>query len=177
MSITAVLFRSKYGASREYALMLGRKIQAEVVENEGLTAELVAEFDTLVLIGGVYAGRISGLDFLRKNRRALEGRRFAVFAVGASPECEENDGTLFRRNMKGELDGIPLFYGRGAFDESVLTLMDKGIVGMARKAAEMTKDSDRSPLDRAILEASAAPVSWVSENYLDPLVSYLSGAF
>ena len=56
MAKRAVVFRSKYGASKEYALALGRMIQAEVIENDGLTPQLVDEFDSIALVGGVYAG-------------------------------------------------------------------------------------------------------------------------
>ena len=67
MAKTAVLFRSKYGASKEYALLLGKKLNAEVIENEGLIPKLVEEFDAMVLIGGVYAGKISGIEFWKKH--------------------------------------------------------------------------------------------------------------
>ena len=174
MAKTAVLFRSKYGASKQYALMLGRKVSAEVVENEGLTPQLVEEFDTIVVIGGVYAGRVSGLDFLRKNLRALPGRRFAVLAVGATPDSPDNTAELVKRNMKGDLEGIPLYYGRGAFDEGALSFVDKGLCGVLRKAAEKMRPEERSPLE-SVLSDAVSPVSWVDEAYLAPVISFLSG--
>ncbi len=172
MAKTAVVFRSKYGASKEYALLLGKKISAVVIENEGLTPKLVDEFDTIILIGGVYAGRIVGIEFLKKNIKEFKDKRLAVFAVGASPSSDENTEILRKKNLRS-MEMLPLFYGRGAFDESLLSFVDKNLLSVVRRAAEKTKPEKRSDLDKVILD-TVSPANWVDESYLVPLLSYLS---
>ena len=169
MAKTAVLFRSKYGASKEYALLLGKRLNAEVIENEGLIPKLVEEFDAMVLIGGVYAGRISGIEFWKKHFDDFSDKRLAVFAVGAAPDSPDNIETLRKHNLKGRMDRLPLFYGRGSFDESALTFMDKNLLNLVRKSAQKAKPEKRSPLDNVLLEVSEA-VSWVDESYLDQVI-------
>ncbi|MBO8435430.1 MAG: flavodoxin [Spirochaetes bacterium] len=171
MSKTAVLFRSKYGATKEYSLQLGRSIQAEVVENYGLTPELVKDFDVLILAGGVYAGKINGLDFLKRNYPELQGKRIAVLAIGAAPDSDENTESLYKGNLKGKLENIPLFYARGAFDKDSLSSMDKLLFSMVKKAAEKEKPEKRTPLETVILETEEA-VSWVDFSSLDSLIDF-----
>ena len=173
MSKTAVVFRSKYGASKEYSLLLGESLAAEVIENEGLTSHLVDEFDTIILVGGVYAGKITGIEFLKKYIGDFSSKRLAVFAVGASPMSIEMLDSLKKKNLKGRLEAIPLFYGRGAFDESALSFMDKNLLSVARKAAEKTKPEKRNDLDKILLETTES-VSWVDESFLSPLISFIS---
>ncbi len=170
MSRIAVVFRSKYGASKEYALALGKRLSAEVIENEGLTAHLVEEFDSIILIGGVYAGKITGLEFMKKYIGDFSEKRLAVFAVGAAPESEDNISDLRKHNMKGRMEMIPLYYGRGAFNEGALSFVDRNLLSIVRKAAEKTRPEKRTPLDNVLLETKGAE-SWIDERYLDPLVS------
>ena len=172
MAKRAVVFRSKYGASKEYALALGRMIQAEVIENDGLTPQLVDEFDSIALVGGVYAGKITGLDFFRKNAADFSSKRLAVFAVGAAPDSHENTEDLRKRNMKGRLESVPVYYGRGSFDEAALTFVDRNLLAIVRKAAARTNPEKRSPLDNVIL-GTTEPVSWVDESYLSGIAGYM----
>ena len=172
MAKRAVVFRSKYGASKKYALALGRMIQAEVIENDGLTPQLVEEFDSIALVGGVYAGKITGLDFFRKNAVDFSSKRLAVFAVGAVPDSLENTEDLRKRNMKGRLSSVPVYYGRGAFDEAVLTFVDRNLLSIVRKAASRTAPEKRTPLDNVIL-GTTEPVSWIDESYLSGVAGYM----
>ena len=172
MGRTAVLFRSRYGASKQYALMLGRKLNAEVVENEGLTPQLLSSFDTLILVGGVYSGKIAGIELFAKYRNDFSDKSLFVFAVGISPDSPENTELLRKHNLRGALEAVPLFYGRGSFDESVLSFIDRNVVTLARKAAAKAKPEKRSPLEKAFVETEKK-IQWVDESYLEPLCKLL----
>ncbi len=175
MSKTAVVFRSKYGASKAYSLILGKRIPAVVIENEGLTPHLVEEFDTIILVGGVYAGKITGIDFLKKYADDFSSKRIAVFAVGASPVSDDTIDSIKKRNLKGKLETVPLFYGRGALDEEQLSFMDKNLLSVVRRSAEKTKPEKRSDLEKIILE-TAGSADWMDESYLEPLIEFISQA-
>ncbi len=167
---TAIVFRSRYGASKEYAHMLGKRMAAEIVENEGLTPQLLSPFDCLVLIGGVYAGKISGIELFAKNKRAFEGKKLAVFAVGASPASEEIIQDLKKHNLRGE--SIPIFYGRGAFCDDSLSFVDRNLVSLIRRGAEKRKPEKRTELENVILEAGNS-CNWIDEAFLGPVEEFL----
>ena len=85
MTDTLILFRSKYGASRQYAQWLHEQIPSELAEQSSIKPQNLKAYSQIVLFGGIYAGSIAGVTFLIKHRELLAGKTLAVFAVGASP--------------------------------------------------------------------------------------------
>ena len=170
MSETAVLFRSKYGASRKYALMLKERIGADAIENENMKPELIRDFSNIVIIGGVYRDRINGLDFIRRFRRDLLDKNIFVFAVGCMEFSTEYIARLRRVNG---LDDIPLFYGRGEMDLRTLSFADRFMINAIRKMAGRRTPEELTDIEKTVIEA-AGGASWVDGRYLDPIVDYLS---
>lgn len=170
MSETAILFRSKYGASRKYALMLKERTGADAIENENMKAELIRDYSTIILVGGVYADRINGLDFIRRFRGSLSDKRLYVFAVGGTEFSPEYIAKL--RKVNG-LDDIHMYYGRGEINMDTLSFFDKRLIGLLRRMVKRKPESEWTLTEKAIAE-SEGNVSWVDERYLDPVVDFIS---
>ena len=85
MKKVLVLVQSKYGASRQYARWLAERIASDLAETKNFDPKNFDRYARIVLVGGVYAGTVAGVDFLKKHRARLNGKMIAVFAVGASP--------------------------------------------------------------------------------------------
>ena len=95
-----ILYRSKYGATRKYAQWLKEATGFDCMETKKADAKTAQNYDTLILMGGVYAGGIAGLDFLKKNYALIKGKRILLFAVGASPYDEKAFTEGIQRNLK-----------------------------------------------------------------------------
>lgn len=54
--------------------------------------------------------------------------------MGASPYDEKAVADVKAQNLKEELKDIPLFYGRGAWDEEAMSLPDRMLCRMLQKA-------------------------------------------
>ena len=160
--------------------MLKERTGADAIENENMKAELIRDFSTIILIGGVYADRINGLDFIRKFRGSLSDKRLYVFAVGGTEFSPEYIAKL--RKVNG-LDDIPMSYGRGEINEDALSFLDRRLMGLLRRdrrlmglLRRMVKrkpESEWTLTEKAIAE-SGRSVSWVDDRYLDPVVDYIS---
>ena len=107
-----IIYQSKYGATKKYAPWLADAAGFDLVETPKAESRILRDYDRIVLCGGIYASGIAGLAFLRKNRQALEGKKTAVFCVGASPYDEKALKEVKEHNLKDDLKEIPLFYGR-----------------------------------------------------------------
>ena len=92
MSETIVLYSSRYGAARQYAHMaaeeLGRGAR-DVKDVKSAASRDIMNADRIILCGGIYAGGLSGVSWMRKNSAALAGKKVVLFAVGASPWDEK----------------------------------------------------------------------------------------
>ncbi|MGI6010832.1 MAG: flavodoxin domain-containing protein [Ruminococcus sp.] len=168
-----VLYKSKYGATKKYANMLKEELGCEILKIEDWNPSLSDDYDSIVFAGAVYASGIGGIDILRKNYDKLKNKKTAVFCVGASPYDEKAIADVKEHNMKGELKNVPLFYGRGAWDEKAMNFKDRMLCKMLQKAIGKKDPANYEPWMAALMEAAGQKCDWTDRSYLVPLIEYL----
>lgn len=173
MHRTAVVYSSKYGSAERYAHWLAHALDAELLPAQGLTPQALEHFDTLLMGGGVYAGGVAGLKLLQKHPQLTQGRRVAVFAVGASPFEASAVENLRRRLLPGALQRIPLFYLRGAYDESRMSLPDRTLCRILRRSLERHPPEHPEPWMTAMLECGSRRADWTDPAALQPLIDFV----
>ena len=165
-----ILYRSKYGATKQYAGLLSKALGCDCMINKGITAGQLTQYDTVILGGGLYAGHIAGVDFLKKNYPLLMDKKIAVFAVGAA----ENNDTYFRdvrkNNLTPEMKGVPLFYCRGSWDEDKLSWPHKMMIKAMRKMVFKQETAEAM----ALIDALKDPHNWVTQEQLAPIVAWVA---
>ena len=62
-----ILYKSKYGATKKYAEWIAERTGFACIKTDEADVKKLAEYDTIILGGGVYASGIAGLSFLKKN--------------------------------------------------------------------------------------------------------------
>ena len=168
-----ILYQSKYGATRKYARWLEEALGFACVEVGQATRDMVKQYDTVIFCGGIYASGIAGLSFLKKHIRELQDKKTAVFCVGASPYDENALAEIRARNLTGDLRGIPLFYGRGAWDEGKMTFCDRTLCRLLQKSVAKRDPAAHEPWMKALLCAAGQTCDWTDRKYLVPLLDYL----
>ena len=134
----------------------------------------VQNCDTVIMAGAVYASGISITSFLKKNIGKLKGKKLAVFTCAASPYDEKFFNELIKLNMKGDLEGIPVFYGRGGFDMENMSFKDRTLCKMLRKAVGKKDPKDYELWESALMEVSEdASADWTDKSYIEPLIEWL----
>lgn len=174
MGRTIIIYKSKYGAAKEYAHLLGEKIHCEVFENSRLNPKQINNFDTVLLCGGVYASHISGISFLKRKYEDLKNKEVIIFAVGAYPYSDQMISELKRQNLKGTMSNITLFYGRGMWDEEILTFKDRLLCNMVKKSAEKKSSSPDEPQINSLISILGKKENWIDIKYLEPVLDYLA---
>lgn len=170
MKQAIVLYQSKYGATKQYADWLAEALSCPAIETKKAALSEVQSFDVIILGGGIYAGGISGISFLKKHYAKLKDKKILVFAVGASPYDEKAMVELRARHFKGELAGLPLFYCRGAWNEARMSWSDRMLCGMLKKAVAKKSPSDYEPWEAALMEAIGSEADWTDRESLAPLL-------
>ena len=117
----------------------------------------------MILVGGLYAGRMAGLGWLKKQR--LEAKRTAAVAVGCAPMdnpgLEESMEKLF-----GPLPQIRGFYCQGGLDYERMGRVDRAM--MAALRASLRKNPERAEM----LEVISRSFDASSRAYLDPVIAW-----
>ncbi len=173
MSVGLVVYQSKYGATKKYAEMLREESGCDVCGSGSCSGAKLGQYPWVVFAGGIYASGISGLDVLKKNYGRLKTQKVAVFCVGASPLEEKALEEIKNHNLKGELAEIPLFYGRGIWDEDKMGFKDRTLCRLLQKAIAKKDPGSLEPWMKALLSAAGQRCDWTDRKYLIPLMEYL----
>lgn len=168
-----IMYQSKYGATKKYANWLVEMTGFDCMETPNATLDMVLRYKTIVLCGGIYASGIAGLSFVKKHFRDLNDKKIAVFCVGASPYDEQAFNEIKKHNLKGELSDIPLFYGRGAWDESLMSFKDRTLCKLLQKAIAKKDPNTYEPWMKALMCSVGKSCDWTDRKYLAPIQNYL----
>lgn len=173
MGTGIILYQSKYGATRKYAQWLQEMTGFACMETKGADIKEIMNYDTVILGGGVYASGIAGLSFIKKNINALQQKKLAVFCVGASPYAPEAYHQIRAMHFKDQLETIPLFYCRGAWDMASMSLADRTLCKMLQKAVAKQDPETYAPWQKALMCAGTEKCDWTDRAYLKALVNYI----
>ena len=75
--------------------------------------------------------------------------------------------------MQGELAGVPLFYGRGAWNEAAMDFKDRTLCKLLQKSVAKQDPSTYEPWMKALMEAMGQTCDWTDRKYLEPLFSWI----
>lgn len=106
---TIIVYKSKTNFTRRYAVWLSDALDCLCISQKEATVEALKHYDTIIFGGGIYAGKINGIDFLLKNMSVFKDKNLAVFATGCTPAAAVNVDKLAADNLK-EFTKIPFFY-------------------------------------------------------------------
>lgn len=168
-----ILYQSKYGATKKYVDWLMESINFDCIETSKANVEELQQYELIILCGGIYASGIAGLQFIRKNINKLNDKKIVIFCVGASPYDETAFNEVKSRNLREDLKEIPLFYGRGAWNEESMTFKDKTLCKMLQKAIAKKDPSTYEPWMKALMSAVGKKCDWTDKKYLKPLLEYI----
>lgn len=172
-----ILYRSKYGAAKRYANWLAQATGFDCVEIGKADIDAVRQVPAVILCGGIYAGGIGGIGWIQAHWQALQGCKLAVFAVGASPWDADALRELRARNLKPPMEKIPCFYGRGAWDESVMGFRDRVLVKLLKKMTAKQDPAGYEPWQAALMSAGSGLADWTDRAYLRPLLDAIENGW
>ena len=181
MKKTAIIYNSKTGFTEKYALWLAEETKAEAIRFKECTkkrvTEILREYDTIVFGSRLHAGLIEGLSKAKK-MFDREGKRFVVFATGASPadahETREILEKIWERNFsEEELGRIAHFYLQAGLCYERMSFVDKFM--MKGFAAMLRKKKAEEGYEAEMAEAMARSFDISDRGFIMPLAEYLKG--
>lgn len=167
-----ILYGSRYGTARQYAEALSRQCGIPCISWQAAAG--LAQYDTIVYIGALYAGGVLGLSKTFRTLREPGRRRILIATVGlADPADPENTAHIresLRRQVSGAVyDAARLYHLRGGIDYAGLSLQHRMMMAMlCQKIRRMPQESLRAE-DCALLETYNQKVDFVDFMSLAPL--------
>ncbi|QEH43004.1 flavodoxin domain-containing protein [Chitinophaga sp. XS-30] len=156
-----IIYKGKYGATRQYAEWAGQALQMPVNTTDETGAEQIGACDWLMIGTSIYIGEFQVKKWLLKHQQLLSGKRIILFVVcGTSISKTEELDKYLRQNVPAELLArCRCFFLPGRMNFSALSWKDKFMLKMGAMlagkegAAMMTEYDD------------------VKEQHLDPVLA------
>lgn len=134
-----IVYKGKYGATRQYANWLGRELGIIVTRAEKIKGEQLKKYDMFLVGSSVYIGQLQIKKWLKRNLEFLRNKKIFFFQVAGTPPQE-------REKRQGyNLAGIPaelikdceFYFLAGRMSVQKLSTWDRFLLKMG---ARMTKD-------------------------------------
>ena len=171
MERTVVIYKSKYGATEQYARWIADELNCDRVRAEDFKARDFDKYDNIIYGGGLQAGGIKGFELIRKNRRILAQKKVVVFVVGLSVDDKDNRMEVRDINLdKPELRGLTLYYCKGAFNPEAVKGLDKGIIKVCLSMLEPNRYTG-TDAQKQLYKDMTEGADYIDRKYIEPIVA------
>ena len=170
---TAVIYRSKYGTTKQYAEWIAEDLKAQLFESRTIKAAQLADFDMVIYGGGLYAGGISGVSLVVRN----PCRKLVIFTVGLALPGNTDYSEIIEKNLSAEMRrNTEVFHFHGGIDYENLGIVHKRMMAVMmavikRKAAKK-KETEISDEDKEFMATYGKKVNFTNRQNIIPLVEY-----
>ena len=171
MERTVVIYKSKYGATQQYARWIAEDLNCDLIRQEDFKGKMFEQYDNIIYAGGLQDGGIKGFELIRKNRWRLDGKKVVGFVVGLSVDSKENRMLVRDINLdKKELKSMTLYYGKGAFRPEDVKGIDKEIIKITLNLLEGER-LNWTDAQRQLYQDMTEGADYVDRKYIEPLVA------
>jgi menaquinone-dependent protoporphyrinogen IX oxidase len=156
-----IIYKGKYGATRQYAVWLGNTLELPVVPAGAETAAQLSEADFVILGTSIYIGKLQLKKWIGENQAALSAKKIYLFLVTGTPldEKEKLMGYI-KNNVPEELrKRCKYFFFPGKLEFDKLSWSDKLLLKIGAWLSKGTKN-----------EIPLADYNRVDHQYIDSLV-------
>ena len=174
MSNVAVIYKSKYGSTKQYAQWIADELRGDIYHDSAVSLDILENYSTVIYGGGMYMGSILGISFITKNFDALKDKNLVVFGVGLenSENAKDFEGAIKKVFNEEMQKSIKTFHLRGAIDYKSMGLFHKvAMWGLVRSLKKKDK-STINDTDKMIIETYGEKLDFTSVDNIRPLVEY-----
>lgn len=170
-----VIYKSKYGSTKQYAQWIAEELGCNAVERNDIKPEELSSYDTIVYGGGLYAEVINGVSLITKNFDKLKGKKIAVFSTGITPIEIRGyyDDYVIKKNFKDTsmLDSIKVFNFLGKMKLDELSFVHRTALKSLKKI--MSGKENPTEMEKLLVELCDADGDFSDRAAIRPLVDYV----
>jgi menaquinone-dependent protoporphyrinogen IX oxidase len=157
-----VIFKGKYGATKQYAEWLGQEFGIPVLFYDNAANKEVFKSDFLIIGSSVYIGKLEIRHWIKQNLDHLRNKKIYFFLVSGTPPSEtEKLETYLRSGIPEEIrQRMQVFFLPGRLDIKKLSWKDRFLLNMG---ARLTKDPK-------VKEGMLTPYNHVKKENLEEII-------
>ena len=168
----AVIYKSKYGATKRYAGWIALKLDADLYELSDISKNDLKQYDRIIYGGPLYRGKIKGIKFITNNYDNIKDKKISLFMVGIKSFEESYINTTLINNIDQEvINNIDVFYFRGKLNYKELSIKDRIVIYGLREKITDKYQQDISADEKIILEIINNPIDYIDKKSIDVLLN------
>lgn len=168
----AVIYKSKYGATKRYAGWIALKLDADLYELSDISKNDLKKYDRIIYGGPLYRGKIKGIKFITNNYDNIKDKKISLFMVGMKSFEESYINTTLLNNIDQEIiNNIDVFYFRGKLNYKELSIKDRIVIYGLREKITDKYQQDISADEKIILEIINKPIDYIDKKSIDVLLN------
>lgn len=149
----AVIYKTKYGSTKKYAGWIALRLEADLYEVSDIRPKHLLEYDIIIFGGGLYIGKINGINFIKNNYDKIKDKELFIFTVGMQTINNEAKEKLIENNFKDSgIENINMFNYMGAFEYKQLSIIDKILITPIKRIIDDKNVRDLTVDDENLLE-------------------------
>lgn len=160
-----IIYKSNTGFTKEYAEMLSRRIDGELIPLNKLKVSQLKEADNIFFGGPLRNNVILGIDKFLKHYNKMNDKNIFVFAVGIEPFTEDKKTNVITANGL-DLYHVRLYFLEGGLDFSKMKFPMKQFMKMGLKAAS----KEQGISEDLIKQRLETPINLVNSSNLDHMI-------
>lgn len=176
MKSALIIYKSKTGFTKKYAEWILEEVPCNIKTFDNIREEDIDKHDIIIYGGGVYAGRISGFNKIKKLIN-FDEKKVIVFATGAAANSEELTKPIIDNNLVDCKGGVDFFYLEGGLSYEKMGFCARATMKIFSKMFMAKKDKTDS--EKEMSEAIMSSFDNARKDYIEPLIvllkKYLNG--
>ncbi|HTN06637.1 flavodoxin domain-containing protein [Agriterribacter sp.] len=134
---SVIIYKGKYGATRQYAEWLGAALHIPIKTPEELSEADIKMYDFIIMGSSVYIGKLLIREWIKRYAGVLKNKKVILFVVCGSGKAQEK---ILKQNIpEGLFESLHIFFLPGRLIQSKLSWKDRF---MLRMGAMLVKDTE-----------------------------------
>ena len=174
---TLVIYNSKYGYTKKYALWLAEKLNADICESKNLKNSLLNDYSTILFGSSLYAGGCKAAQLIVKHFEQIKDKKVALFTCGLMDVNKESNIIEINKALDKIItpeirNRIKIFHIRGGVDYSNLNFIHKMMMKAVYSIASKKTENELTDMEKDIVEIFGQKIDFSDEKMLEPIVQY-----
>ncbi|HRO47251.1 flavodoxin domain-containing protein [Agriterribacter sp.] len=136
---SVIIYKGKYGATRQYAEWLGTALHLPLKTQEELQEADIKAYDFIIVGSSVYIGKLLIREWIKQYAGVLKNKKVVLFVVCGSNNPKDREKIIKQNVPDGLVDPSHIFFLPGRLIQSKLSWKDKF---MLKVGAMLVKDPE-----------------------------------
>ena len=169
-----IIYGSKYGTTEQYAKELSKRLNIETIEYENVNN--INDYDTIIYLGGLYAGGVLGMSKTLKKLDNISSKRIFIITVGLADVNDETNINHIKNGMKKQIsselyDNAHIYHLRGGINYTKLNAKHKIMMKLVYNKTKKLPEEEKTPEVKAMIETYNKEVYFMDYSTLDSIIN------